>query len=111
MNFNSLNLSDCKKLVYIPSNSFSFMLLEDLNVAGSLKLDRQSKNFLSLNLSSLSPEKWNQLSSNPNSIESLHRDIMFIKIWNWLSKSLNSILVWAPNLDHLKVLDLFFFYK
>ena len=82
------------------------MLLENLNVAGSLQLDRQSKNFLSLNLSSLSPEKWNQLSSNPNSIESLHRDIMFIKIWNRLSKSLNYILVWALDLDHLKVLDL-----
>ncbi|XP_030964898.1 disease resistance protein RML1B-like [Quercus lobata] len=71
--------SDCKKLVYIPGSSFSFMSLEDLNVAGNLKLDRQSKNFLSLNLSSLSPEKWNRL-----------------------SKSLNSILVWAPDLDHLK---------
>ena len=68
------------------------------NVASSLKIDRQSKNFLSLYL------------SNPNSIESLLRDMSFLKIWiptgYRLSKSLNSILVWAPNLDHLKVLDL-----
>uniref|UniRef100_A0A7N2LLB7 Uncharacterized protein n=1 Tax=Quercus lobata TaxID=97700 RepID=A0A7N2LLB7_QUELO len=84
-----LILSGCSKIKRIPEfmrnieSSFSFMSLEDLNVAGNLKLDRQSKNFLSLNLSSLSPEKWNRL-----------------------SKSLNSILVWAPDLDHLKTIDL-----
>ena len=98
INFYSVNLSDCKNLVYIPGNNFSFMWLEDLNVASSLKIDRRSKNFLSLYL------------SNPNSIESLLRDMSFLKIWiptgYRLSKSLNSILVWAPNLDHLKVLDL-----
>ena len=46
INLASLNLSDCKNLVSIPSIIFSFMWLEDVNVAGCLKLDIQLENFL-----------------------------------------------------------------
>ena len=40
-NLSSLNLGDCKNLVSIPSIIFSFMWLENVNVAGCLKLDIQ----------------------------------------------------------------------
>ena len=46
INLASLNLSDCKNLVSIPSIIFSFMWLEDVNVARCLKLDIQVENFL-----------------------------------------------------------------
>ena len=92
INLASLNLSDYKNHVSIPSIIFNFIGLEDVNVAGCLKFDIQLENFLrSFSKKekkernflrypaierplSLSPEKWKQLESlgllSPNSITS-----------------------------------------